>query len=98
VKNHRFYVIAISAVAALGCFLFGFDSGVINGTVDALNRAFHTSTSFAAQRRAKVAHAEVQCRWPLCWKVVPLALVDQRVTRQGYNPASGDHSPEHRER
>jgi SP family sugar:H+ symporter-like MFS transporter len=30
-------------VAALGGFLFGFDSGVINGTVDALNRAFHSS-------------------------------------------------------
>jgi SP family sugar:H+ symporter-like MFS transporter len=43
VKSSRFYVIAISAVAALGGFLFGFDSGVINGTVDALNRAFHTS-------------------------------------------------------
>jgi SP family sugar:H+ symporter-like MFS transporter len=43
VRSHRFYVIAISAVAALGGFLFGFDSGVINGTVDALNRAFHTS-------------------------------------------------------
>ena len=42
-KSNRFYVIAISAVAALGGFLFGFDSGVINGTVDALNRAFHTS-------------------------------------------------------
>ncbi len=42
-NQHRFYVIAISAVAALGGFLFGFDSGVINGTVDALNRAFHSS-------------------------------------------------------
>ena len=42
-SQHRFYVIAISAVAALGGFLFGFDSGVINGTVDALNHAFHTS-------------------------------------------------------
>ena len=43
VRSSRFYVIAISAVAALGGFLFGFDSGVINGTVDALNRAFHAS-------------------------------------------------------
>src|SRR5437867_10269508 len=41
-RNH-FYVLDISAVAALGGFLFGFDSGVINGTVDALNRAFHSS-------------------------------------------------------
>jgi len=42
-RGDRFYVIAISAVAALGGFLFGFDSGVINGTVDALNRTFHAS-------------------------------------------------------
>jgi SP family sugar:H+ symporter-like MFS transporter len=41
-RNH-FYILAISAVAALGGFLFGFDSGVINGTVDALNKAFHSS-------------------------------------------------------
>lgn len=41
-RNH-FYILAISAVAALGGFLFGFDSGVINGTVAALNQAFHSS-------------------------------------------------------
>jgi SP family sugar:H+ symporter-like MFS transporter len=41
-RNH-FYIVGISVVAALGGFLFGFDSGVINGTVDALNRAFHSS-------------------------------------------------------
>ncbi len=33
-------IIFLSAVAALGGFLFGFDSGVINGTVDALQGAF----------------------------------------------------------
>lgn len=33
-------VIFYSFVAALGGFLFGFDSGVINGTVDALQQAF----------------------------------------------------------
>jgi SP family sugar:H+ symporter-like MFS transporter len=41
-RNHS-YILAISAVAALGGFLFGFDSGVINGTVNALNEAFHSS-------------------------------------------------------
>ena len=41
-RNHS-YILGISAVAALGGFLFGFDSGVINGTVDALNRAFDSS-------------------------------------------------------
>src|SRR5262249_8950912 len=44
------YVILLSAVAALGGFLFGFDSAVINGTVDALAAAFGTraaTTGFA---------------------------------------------------
>jgi SP family sugar:H+ symporter-like MFS transporter len=44
------YVIALSSVAAIGGFLFGFDSGVINGAVDALAAAFHTeaaTTGFA---------------------------------------------------
>ena len=35
------YVFFISAVAAIGGFLFGFDSGVINGTVGALSNAFN---------------------------------------------------------
>ncbi len=38
------YVIFISAVAAIGGFLFGFDSGVINGTVSALGNAFDSSS------------------------------------------------------
>lgn len=33
-------VIFLSIIAALGGFLFGYDSGVINGTVDALQQAF----------------------------------------------------------
>jgi MFS transporter, SP family, sugar:H+ symporter len=44
------YVIALSCVAAIGGFLFGFDSGVINGTVDALAHTFGTraaTTGFA---------------------------------------------------
>jgi SP family sugar:H+ symporter-like MFS transporter len=44
------YVILISSVAAIGGFLFGFDSGVINGTVNALSVAFGTeaaATGFA---------------------------------------------------
>lgn len=44
-----FYVLFISAVAAIGGFLFGFDSGVINGTVGALGKAFgssHVGTGF----------------------------------------------------
>ena len=44
VSGHR-YVIVLSAVAALGGFLFGFDSAVINGTVEALARTFGTRTA-----------------------------------------------------
>ena len=38
------YIIVISCIAALGGFLFGFDSGVINGTIDGLQRAFDSAT------------------------------------------------------
>ncbi|MCK9588053.1 MAG: sugar porter family MFS transporter [Terrimicrobiaceae bacterium] len=37
-------VILVSCVAAIGGFLFGFDSGVINGTVEALQAAFKSSS------------------------------------------------------
>lgn len=46
-KINLVQVIIISCVAAIGGFLFGFDSGVINGTVDALQAAFK-STSVGA--------------------------------------------------
>jgi SP family sugar:H+ symporter-like MFS transporter len=39
------YVIVLSCVAAIGGFLFGFDSGVINGTVDALAKTFGTNAA-----------------------------------------------------
>src|SRR5262245_14010280 len=39
------YVIALSCVAAIGGFLFGFDSGVINGAVNALAKAFGTEAA-----------------------------------------------------
>lgn len=38
------FVILIASVAAIGGFLFGFDSGVINGTVGALSEAFQSSS------------------------------------------------------
>lgn len=41
--NNFMRIIMLSMVAALGGFLFGFDSGVINGTVDALQAAFNSN-------------------------------------------------------
>jgi len=42
-QENTFLIVLISAVATLGGFLFGFDSGVINGTVDGLQQAFGSS-------------------------------------------------------
>jgi SP family sugar:H+ symporter-like MFS transporter len=44
-RSSSAYVIALCCVAAIGGFLFGFDSGVINGTVDALAKAFRTDAA-----------------------------------------------------
>jgi SP family sugar:H+ symporter-like MFS transporter len=43
VRGNLAKVIFLSLTAALGGFLFGFDSGVINGTVDALQEEFGSS-------------------------------------------------------
>jgi SP family sugar:H+ symporter-like MFS transporter len=44
-RHRSAYVIVLCCVAAIGGFLFGFDSGVINGTVDALAKAFGTDAA-----------------------------------------------------
>src|SRR6267154_2456866 len=44
-RRRSAYVIVLCCVAAIGGFLFGFDSGVINGTVDALAKAFRTDAA-----------------------------------------------------
>jgi SP family sugar:H+ symporter-like MFS transporter len=38
-------IIMVSCVATIGGFLFGFDSGVINGTVDGLQAAFDSDSA-----------------------------------------------------
>ncbi|WP_395341144.1 sugar porter family MFS transporter [Ningiella sp. W23] len=38
------FIILVSVVATIGGFLFGFDSGVINGTVDGLQQAFNADS------------------------------------------------------
>ncbi len=43
-KDNTSFIILISAIAAIGGFLFGYDSGVINGTVDGLKAAFHSDS------------------------------------------------------
>jgi len=40
--ENKMFILFISLVATIGGFLFGFDSGVINGTVDGLQQAFHS--------------------------------------------------------
>ena len=43
-SQHTLYIITISCIATIGGFLFGFDSGVINGTVDGLQVAFDSDS------------------------------------------------------
>ena len=44
-KENTPFIILISLVATLGGFLFGFDSGVINGTVDGLRTTFDSTSA-----------------------------------------------------
>ena len=43
-EDNTFFIILISIVATIGGFLFGFDSGVINGTIDGLKSAFESDS------------------------------------------------------
>ncbi|MBC1242141.1 sugar porter family MFS transporter [Nostoc sp. 2RC] len=43
-KSNTFYVILIAGAAALGGFLFGFDTAVINGAVAAISKAFNANS------------------------------------------------------
>ena len=43
--NNTVFIAFISIVATIGGFLFGFDSGVINGTVDGLQSAFNSDSA-----------------------------------------------------
>ena len=45
-KSNTFYVVLIAAAAALGGFLFGFDTAVINGAVAALTTSFNANSVF----------------------------------------------------
>jgi SP family sugar:H+ symporter-like MFS transporter len=53
-SNGLAYVLIISCIAAIGGFLFGFDSGVINGAVDAISRTFGTKSAGTAFAVASV--------------------------------------------
>lgn len=43
-KSNTFYVILIAGAAALGGFLFGFDTAVINGAVTAISKTFNANS------------------------------------------------------
>ena len=44
-KENVLLIVLVCFVATIGGFLFGFDSGVINGTVDGLQTAFGSSSA-----------------------------------------------------
>jgi SP family sugar:H+ symporter-like MFS transporter len=44
-QGNTTFIILISCIATIGGFLFGFDSGVINGTVDGLTAAFDSDAA-----------------------------------------------------
>ncbi|MGY8863228.1 MAG: MFS transporter, partial [Pseudomonadales bacterium] len=44
-KDNTPFIVLISIVATIGGFLFGFDSGVINGTIDGLKSAFDSDSA-----------------------------------------------------
>ena len=44
IKENKGFILLICCVATIGGFLFGFDSGVINGTVDGLRLAFNSDS------------------------------------------------------
>jgi SP family sugar:H+ symporter-like MFS transporter len=43
-QGNTSFIVLISCIATIGGFLFGFDSGVINGTVDGLQTAFNSDS------------------------------------------------------
>ena len=43
-QDNTLFIVLISIVATIGGFLFGFDSGVINGTIDGLKSAFDSDS------------------------------------------------------
>jgi sugar porter (SP) family MFS transporter len=45
-KSNTLYVILIAAAAAIGGFLFGFDTAVINGAVAALSKAYNANSFY----------------------------------------------------
>ena len=78
------YIIVISCIAALGGFLFGFDSGVINGTIDGLQTAFESDTVENYEFGWKLTLADNRVRWNgaaffLDWSDQQITLFDPPI-------------------
>lgn len=71
-ENTRF-IILISCVATIGGFLFGFDSGVINGTVDGLKQTFQSTAAETGFEVASMLLAPSAPSLPAAWPTVGAA-------------------------
>jgi SP family sugar:H+ symporter-like MFS transporter len=76
-KPNNLYILALCSIAALGGFLFGFDSGVINGAVNALSVAFSTK---AAETGFAVAAVLVGCAFGAFGAATLANLIGRRPT------------------
>ena len=67
-KYHTGRVVGMATVAALGGFLFGFDSAVVNGTVDALKAKFDIGDAIGSSSRSRCSAPPWAHGSPALWR------------------------------